>query len=482
MIADAGRGRWRHYLRSASSEGGDRAITFETELERGGAASLPVSIHAAAVDGGDGELFFVCQLIDLSDRVALTEQARDAEDKADHDSLTGLLNRRGAERRLQQMLVADRIDHEHVMAVLIDCDEFKQVNDTHGYAAGDALLREIAKRIRAGLRPNDLVARVGGDEFLAVLAGSRLAEAAHVANNLRRLIADKPIPTSGGKLNATISVGVVPVTEQASVDDLVSVAGKVLKRSKKLGRDRVSCGGDSSSGALLQEELDGLVKGLETVRQSVHRTDSGDLIGFEFLSRGKAPWRSPAYLFDVFRRHDRLESLDVECLERGLGACRDVGSDLRCHLNLFPSTLLHDQWPRVMEMLADHPNPGAVCLELSEQQFVGPSSKMRSRLAEIRKLGFRIGLDDVGFGRSALETLIAIEPDVIKIDRGLIARVEHDAGRRRVLERLVTLLSGLNSELVAEGVESDAQRALLEDLGVPFAQGFLWCDPDVRKN
>ena len=132
-------------------------------------------------------------------------------------------------------------------------------------------------------------------------------------------------------------------------------------------------------------------------------------------------------------------------------------------------------------MLQGVKRPSTVTLELSEQQFVGPSCILRDRLGEIRRLGFRIAVDDVGSGRSALETLLAVEPEVVKIDRRMVTGIERDAGRRRALDRLVRLLSGVRCDVIAEGVEVDAQRQVLCELGVPFGQGFLWSHPDRRN-
>ena len=482
---DAERDGWRAILGDlcrGKRQRGDREVSLLCEAETRRTCRLD-----AVVAGEDGAApFVVCQIIDLTHYVSraqeLAAQAQVAEAEALRDPLTGLHNRRGADRWITESLLADRRQHAPAMAILVDCDRFKTFNDGHGYAAGDAVLRAIAGRMRECLRPEDLAARVGGDEFLVVLRATRLAEAAHVGDKLRRVVSDEPVEHEGVGLEVTVSVGVVPVPEEhVTAGVLVAEAGQLLQRSKSMGRNRVSfADGKESALPSLTAALDELLEGdrVRAVRQTLNDTDSGEVVGYELLSRGPEPWQQPSVLFDLFRRHDRIEEVDVKCLEVCLGSVSDLDGDQRCHVNLLPSSLLNGHWEAIRELLASVSDTSRLCLELSEQQFVGPSARLRSRLGELRDLGVQVALDDVGFGRSALETLLAVEPEVVKIDRGMVHGVDLHAGRRRDLSRLVDLLGGLQCDLVAEGVETEGQCEVLRDLGVRYAQGFLWSNPD----
>ena len=486
---------WRRQAR-AIVEGSQNRASVELDLALGSDDPCRFQIDSAPTSGPDRSLL-VCQLIDLSHHVSrtaeLAAQAEEFESEALTDALTGLLNRRGADRRLERMITRDRRHSEQTMAILIDCDNFKTINDASGYDAGDAVLKEIGRRLRRSLRPNDLAARVGGDEFLVVASAARLAEAAHVGDKLRRIIAEEPVTCEGKAVSATVSVGVVPVSRDVqTVEQILAAAGQVLRRSKMLGRNRVSFadedGGLQSTARALDELLES--EDLRVVQQSLNDTESGAIVGYELLSRGPEPWVQPAALFDLFQRHDRLEDIDIRCLaacvavvnaETKTKAPAGQRAAERRHINVLPSSLLQERWPQVREILLEVRDPQRVTLELSEQQFVGPSNELRDRLAEIRELGFKLALDDVGFGHSALETLLAVEPEVVKIDRTMVTAIHRDAGSRRVLERMVKLLESMQCELIAEGVENDAQRRVLCELGVPMAQGFLWSHPDRRN-
>lgn len=508
FATDEMRSSWRTQSRAVGNgTTADVAIEGEIELGPHTRRHCRLDLAGMALAGNPPELL-ACQLIDLSEQAsrtaALTAIAEELESEATTDALTGLLNRRGANTAIQRITTHDGRRGERTMAILIDCDNFKSINDEFGYDCGDATLETIARRMRETLRPEDVCARVGGDEFLAVLSGTRLAEATHVGDRLRRAIAQTPIQWREQPVRATVSIGVVPLEAgQTSVERILSAAGATLKRSKTLGRNRVSSspsdGQDSSGLPSLQRHLDDLLhdQRVRIVRQTLNDPASGNVVACEFLSRGPEPWTQPARLFDLFRRHGRIETIDLHCLRACLSAWRDaLESDApndrgrgqpesvpaqapaRCHINLLPTSLTGDTWPAVLHTLATATAPERITLDLSEQQIIGPAQNLRSKVDQIRELGIRIAIDDISYGRSAFETLLALDPDVVKIDCGMIQGIDNDAGRRRALARLVQLARTVTEDLIAEGVETESQREQLCELGVPVAQGFLWSDPD----
>lgn len=484
-LADsAARKAWREAVRDAMSA---EPMGRKTPLSlKSGKSEIPCEIELARfLSEGEGTRLLVCQWVDRSGQLAreleLNSKVETFEAAAHVDPLTEVLNRRGLERALrQQQILAARRGHEPMMAVLIDCDRFKSINDTYGHHVGDRVLRELARRIGETLRPSDLLGRVGGDEFLAILPETRLAEGAHVCEKLRRTVSRTP-PVEGLP-KATISVGVVAVSaDETRIASLVAATEPALRRSKLSGRDRVHVAdgihaGQAPSQGLMQRLLDGNVR---VVRQSIHSVKTGEVVGYELLSRGEAPYAMPDVFFEASRMLHCLEELDLVCLQKCVeDALNSVTGAGRFHVNLFPSSLLVQDGTAVEAILDRIPDKTRFCLEISEQQFVGSSSVLRDRIDRLRGQGFHIAIDDVGFGRSALETLLTLEPDVVKIDRTLVRDIDESAGSRRILDRLVSLFRPHHKELIAEGVEREGQRRVLEELGVLHAQGYLWSRPD----
>lgn len=482
LQTDSDRAAWRKLLRDVSESADANAAAEVSWLHE--ESPRTCRLDAVGIADDDGLDVVVVQLADLTAHLSraalLTAQAQELEAEARHDPLTGLLNRRGVDWRFGEVKERDRRRRDPMMAILIDCDKFKHFNDNHGYDTGDAVLRSIAERIRSTLRLDDIAGRVGGDEFLIILPATRSAEAAHLANKLRRAVSDTPVYVDGIGHDVTISAGVVQVAdEHTQAEQVVAAAGPALHLSKSVGRNQVRVHTEGEDSA--RDELDELLEEgqVRVVRQTLNDTATGAVVGYELLSRGPEPWERPETLFDLFRRHDRLEELDLCCLKACLGSIDEPAEGVRYHVNVMPSSLLGDDAGAIVAMIGAMGHPEQVCLELSEQQFIGPSASLRAKLGELRELGVQIALDDVGFGRSALETLLAVEPDVVKIDRSMVTGIDENAGRRRDLARLVDLLGGASCELIAEGVETDTQREVLESLGVATAQGFLWSNPDL---
>jgi EAL domain-containing protein (putative c-di-GMP-specific phosphodiesterase class I) len=220
---------------------------------------------------------------------------------------------------------------------------------------------------------------------------------------------------------------------------------------------------------------------IRVVAQAIHDLADDSIVGYELLSRGPAgDYESPEALFRLATDFDMLTVVDKHCLQECLQVAAAVlaaDANHRVHLNAFPATLLEERGNGLHDAFRKIGSLGRLCLEISEQQVVGEPTYLREDLAELRRLGMKVAIDDVGFGRSSLESLILLEPDVIKIDRAFVKGVSLEPARRQSLTRLLNVSRGLASEVVAEGVETREDSKVLADLGVKLAQGFLWDRP-----
>ncbi len=408
------------------------------------------------------------------------------QEHATHDALTGQLNRRGLQQHLAAEVERSRREGSPLAAVFIDCDDFKKVNDSLGHAAGDVVLSTVAHRLREALRPQDRLARIGGDEFLAVLDGTRSAEAYQIAERLRRAVGSEPVALSHGPLKLTVSLAVVPLDETTStLEEVLGAAREGLRQSKARGKNRSSLGRGGAAAEEIAGELRDLARRMRepaffrAVAQPIVSLPDRTTIGFELLSRGPGgAFAHPQDFFRVAVEDGILSSVDLACLRVCSAAARRVEPrGAWRHLNVYPSTLLEVPPETILTLLERSPESGRYCLELSEQQILGDPAHLRESVGALRRAGIRISVDDVGFGRSSLEGLVVLEPEIVKIDRRYVLGVASDPSKRRSFRRLLGVAQALGATVIAEGLEAQADVEALQDLGVRFGQGFLLGEP-----
>lgn len=401
------------------------------------------------------------------------------------DPLTELLNRRGLQQVLSRELKVGRRDGTELLVLMIDLDDFKQVNDSLGYAVGDIVLKEVARKLQRSLRTTDLVARIGGDEFVILLPQTRRAEGLRVAEKIRLSLSESPIFLPERPLQITASLGVLSVTEATpSIDELLSQTHPVLSRSKHAGKNRTSCGWagghEGEDDHPLSQVLHQLRMGdqLHSVMQPIYSLEAEQEVGYELFSRlGPGSFEMPDDFFRLCIEENILTLVDHRCYKNCIKASTTLPKGIRRHLNLFPSTILDIPPQHLIDSLPDDEAREDYCIEISEKQIIGDPSYLMATVAAFKRAGLQVAIDDVGYGRSCLESAVLLEPDIVKIDKTFVIGVSEDLTRLRSLKRLLKVASSLGAEVVAEGIERREDLEALKSLGVKSGQGYFWGMP-----
>lgn len=399
------------------------------------------------------------------------------------DPLTGLRNRRGLQRALTRLLGLAERQGSTLLAVLLDLDDFKRINDSLGYVVGDVVLKEISARLTSCLRETDFAARIGGDEFLLLLPNTKVGEGMQLAERIRLAIGAEPIVYAAGSARATVSIGIVDVTPQvSSVDEILSMAHLILRHSKGNGKNRVSWTGDDagtphSLAHIVQRLRDG--EAFYALRQPIVRIADGSTAGHEMLSRSRIGMlEGPSDFFRVGYEANILTLIDHQCFRVCARTAGELALEGRIHLNVFPSTLINVPVADLLEALPAGVPPGRFCLEISEQQIIGDPSYLKEPLEKVKQAGLAIAIDDVGFGKSCLESLVILEPDFVKIDKRCVSGVAKDMRfGLQTLRRLLSVADALGCRAIAEGIETREDLEAVTSVGVKYGQGYLWGRP-----
>jgi diguanylate cyclase (GGDEF)-like protein/PAS domain S-box-containing protein len=409
-----------------------------------------------------------------------------------HDALTGLVNREVLLDRLRRVLVSDPEDGSLLAVVFLDLDQFKWVNDSRSHSAGDRLLVGVARALQAALRPTDTLARFGGDEFVVLCEG--LGDEQDVLPLVSRLSAalEDPFLLDDGEVAVTASIGVATARpgDGTDAEALVRDADIAMYRAKERGRARFEIFDEAMrdrATARLETQNDlrsGLQRGeLEVHFQPVVDPRTGVVTGSEALARWRHPLRG-LLLPEEFVPHAEESGLVVAVGTAVLReACavtaawnRERVVPLQVAVNLSARQLSH---PDLLEVVGgalrdSGLQPGLLCLEVTETAVMEDSLASGEVLGELRRLGVRVAIDDFGTGYSSLAYLLSLPVDVLKVDRSFVVAVDGGGPGTAIVTAVVALAQTLGLTVVAEGVETTDQRAILLALGVRSAQGWLW--------
>lgn len=415
--------------------------------------------------------------------------------QASHDSLTGLANRNSIEKVLQQWIDEVDIDEEMMVITFLDLDQFKYVNDSKGHAYGDELLIEVGKRISQLLPDNSFFGRFAGDEFVLIMRTKKEAVASTYSSiqDIHESLAS-PFLLFGHTLYITASMGISLYPADAkTIGELLIAADTALYQAKEKGRNRISYFNNEMK-KQIEKELrlkNGLRRALLNEEFYLHYQPqldmrSGKMIGVEALIRWKHPelgMVSPLDFIPLAEKTGQIIAIGDWVLDTSLQMMKrltEQGVDFQ-HVAINVSALQlreADFVDKVQKKLAYYNiEPSLLEIEITESVIIDYQEETIQRLVELKKLGIQIALDDFGTGYSSLNYLRLMPIDCVKVDRSFIHQVEEDGIVQSILNTIITLGHSLGFQIVAEGVEEEAQLHILSDMNVDIVQGYYYSKP-----
>jgi len=406
-----------------------------------------------------------------------------------HDMLTGLPNRARIPALIAEAIEACPADG-HVAVAFLDADNFKDVNDTLGHAGGDEFLVAFAKRLRHQIRPGDMLGRLGGDEFVVVLPSRDAVEASLMAAQITAALS---VPLTIGKrqvpMSASMGLSLYP-DNASDIDTLVKQADAAMYTAKRAGRATYrffSADMDKLAEQRLMHST-ALRQAIATEALTLHyqpqiRTRDGAIHGVEALARWHDPVLgdvSPAKFIPLAEECGLIEQIAMWSIKeacRQMALWRAAGLDIPAvSVNLSPINFQNiNLAAQVAQILAAHDlPPHLLILEITEGVFLSERATVIATMGELQRLGVGLSLDDFGTGYSSLSRLAQLPISELKIDRSFMRDVVADSNTRAIVTAVVRVGQSLNLAVVAEGVETDAQRELLAELGCDAIQGFLY--------
>ncbi|MBZ0068208.1 MAG: EAL domain-containing protein [Thiobacillus sp.] len=452
----------------------------------------PKWMSISVVVGPDGKItHYVASFTDISARKEAEAQISQL---AYHDALTGLLNRFSLQHQLDQALAMAHRE-QHMMAVIfLDMDRFKTVNDTLGHAVGDGLLIEVAHRLRHNVRSSDIVARLGGDEFVIVLTEVEdVTAAARLAGKICQVLAQR-YNVGENEIHSTASLGLaIFPNDGENGETLMKNADTAMYHAKEQGRDNVQFfTAEMNQAAIKRMKLDNDLRVAVENRQFVlnyqPQLDSRDgrVIGVEALVRWHHPRDgliSPAEFIPIAEETGMILQLGEWVLDescRQLRAWKDGGlHDITMAVNL-SAHQLHS--PVLLEHVAQalekyQLNGADLELEITESVAMRDPESSINQLKALRKLGVQLSIDDFGTGYSSLSYLKLLPIHTLKLDQSFVRDIETDSNDVAICTATIALAHNLGLTVIAEGVETEAQRLLLTSHQCDFMQGYLFSKP-----
>ncbi|NEQ97924.1 MAG: EAL domain-containing protein [Cyanothece sp. SIO2G6] len=484
---------------------GEFDIDIRVYVDRGATLKYINIISRTQMSASGEAIGLYGTVIDITGRKQVETELQQ---QAFFDRLTKLPNRAFFLEHLKFATSKVKRDRVYQFAVLyLDLDGFKEVNDTLGHAAGDQLLIEVAQRLDETVRPGDIVSRLGGDEFAILLSKvERPEEAMQVAFRIQQAIAT-PINLTTTQLLPTVSIGIAffDAADQWDSDTAVlENADIAMYQAKWQGPGNValfqsSMRVEQTSKIILKAEIkqaleqDGFVLHYQPLIDFAQRYSSRgegvpSLVGFEALVRWRHPQRgllSPLEFLPTVQSAHLMPKLETWIFRQ---ACHQLNQwkqqfslvdNFRLNINISPDFIKHSHFINNLSLALNEfeVNPAQLCLELTENSFIGYGNFVETILQNLKQLGMQIVLDDFGTGYSSLSYLHRLPIDAIKIDQSFIQSLGVDDSLMGVTRGIVGLANQLNLGITAEGIETSQQLELVQDIGCHYGQGYFFSHP-----
>jgi diguanylate cyclase (GGDEF)-like protein/PAS domain S-box-containing protein len=476
---------------------GRRALLLSKE----GAKECSIELSAAPIRATNQEI--AGAVIILHDVTEMSGLARQMSYQASHDALTGLVNRREFERRLQEALeVAHGGQTAHVLCFL-DLDNFKVVNDTCGHLAGDNMLREIATLLKDQVRDSDTVARLGGDEFGLLLVGCPLEKARQIADDVTHAVNDYRFVWKDKIFNVGVSVGLVEIgQESGSLDDVMSAADSACYIAKKQGPIHVHIYSvrDEAS-ARHRGEIQWLQKLQAALRDNrfelyvqpiVATTDGGDSNGpalevFVRMMDGEEASVSPSQFIRTAERYRLMPLVDRWVVQTALAAIGQGGLKVpegrSVAINIAGQTLGDSQFLEFVVDCFDRTGvaPSQLCFEVTENSVISNLDYARRFIGVLHGMGCKFALDDFGSGLGSFSNLKTLAMDYLKIDGSFMRNIARDTVNQAMVTAMIKLARTLNFKTIAEQVEDQSSLDAARKMGIDFVQGYITGRPQPMQ-
>ena len=484
-------------LKRFLASGKGRVLGSRTEmtgLHRDG-HEFPIELSVSAINTG-GAIEFNAFIRDITMRKLADEEIQQL---AFYDPLTKLPNRRLLMDRLQQALAANTRGGEHGALLFIDLDNFKTLNDSLGHDIGDLLLRQVAQRLTGCVREGDTVARLGGDEFVVMLGdlSENSREAAFQSETIgEKILAslNQPYQLAGHDCHSTPSIGITLFAEHhSSLDEVIKRADISMYQAKKAGRNTIrffdpDVQAAVTARALLETDLRHALDNSQLqLYYQVQVNEKNQAIGAEALLRWQHPGIGmvPPIQFITLAEETGLILpsgqwvLETACRQIKKWETNPHTSNLKLAINISARQFRQPDFVvRVCEIIKQTAiNPTRLEIELTESMVHGDISDTIAKMHTLKNMGVSFSLDDFGTGYSSLAYLTQLPLDKLKIDQSFVRNIGTKHSDALIIQTIVGMANNLGIVVIAEGVETQAQRNFLEDIGCMLYQGHLFCKP-----
>ncbi len=481
-------------VRKALATGGRVTMGRRAVLVPAGAGperSVEISVTPLRLDNKEVS-GLVLVLHDTSELRGLTRQMTY---QASHDALTGLVNRREFERRLQEAMDSAQTGNVAHALCYLDLDRFKAVNDTCGHTAGDNMLREVASLIKEAVRDSDTVGRIGGDEFALLLVGCPLEKARQIADDVVRSVNDYRFVWKDKIFNVGVSIGLLEIGRGGgAIEDIMNSADSACYVAKKQGGLHVHVYSAREEAAARHsgeihwlQKLQGALRDnkFELYYQPIMHARAGGLRGpalevfVRLVSENGQPGAPTADFIRAAERYRLMPHIDRWVVQTVLSALGRGGLRLPAGrsvaINIAGQTLGDSEFLEFVVDCFDHTgaNPGDICFEVTESSVVANLDHAQRFIAVLHGMGCEFALDDFGSGLSSFSTLKTLPMDYLKIDGSFIHNLAGDSVNQAMVAAMIELSRSLNFRVVAEQVEDQVSLDAVIGMGIDFVQGFV---------